>query len=172
MFKNLTPKMIGCFLSPCVLATVALVQIAIALQTPLSPWKGGGFGMFSDIQQPANRSVLAWVRINGKVSPARIPSWLERQEKAIWAMPTPERLAVLAEMLAQLNWGAPTQEDPQANATSARGTNAYRDDDILIAVAFEVEYVADPATGQRRIQSRQLCRVTKPLNPAEVPRGR
>ena len=41
------PTAIGKFFAPAMLAAVALVQLGTVGRTGLSPWKGGGFGMFA-----------------------------------------------------------------------------------------------------------------------------
>ena len=43
---------------PVLLALVALFQIALSSQTPLSVWKGGGFGMYSSVDNLGAR----WIR--------------------------------------------------------------------------------------------------------------
>lgn len=149
---------------PCLLALVATVQVLTALQTPLSPWKCGGFGMFSDIQQPANRTVLAWVRIDGKLSPARIPLWLERQHKTVQTMPTEENLSSLLAILAKLDWGnAAADLSAEISEPGELPTEARQD--IIVGIAFEVRYSIDAETGKRQIFSEQLCRLTQPLAP-------
>ena len=42
---------------PLALAVVAVAQFGLAHTAPLSPWKGGGFGMFSTQDQPRARTV-------------------------------------------------------------------------------------------------------------------
>lgn len=44
-------------LAPAMLITVAAGQLYAATQHTLSPWKGGGFGMFSTVDSPGNRFV-------------------------------------------------------------------------------------------------------------------
>jgi hypothetical protein len=44
--------------APVLLALVALFQIALSSQTPLSVWKGGGFGMYSNVDNLGAR----WLR--------------------------------------------------------------------------------------------------------------
>jgi len=48
------------------LTVVALVQINLALTKDLSPWKGGGFGMFSTMDGPGNRQVDVFLSIRDK----------------------------------------------------------------------------------------------------------
>ena len=48
------------------LALVAGFQIALAHFTPLSPWKGGGFGMFASLDGGSFRTVRAFVEAEGQ----------------------------------------------------------------------------------------------------------
>jgi hypothetical protein len=47
------------WLAPGILAGVACAQLAAAHLGPLSPWKGGGFGMFSTVDGPGMRTLQA-----------------------------------------------------------------------------------------------------------------
>ncbi len=54
------PKLINFFqfwFVPLLLIIVALRQIFLVSTTKLSPWKGGGFGMFSSIDKPSKRVI-------------------------------------------------------------------------------------------------------------------
>ena len=42
---------------PILLMVVALRQITLVFTIDLTPWKGGGFGMFSSIDRPSNRVI-------------------------------------------------------------------------------------------------------------------
>ena len=44
-------------LPAALLLTIALTQMTLARTADLSPWKGGGFGMFAAIDQPGNRII-------------------------------------------------------------------------------------------------------------------
>ncbi|HUP25817.1 MAG TPA: hypothetical protein VNB06_23110 [Thermoanaerobaculia bacterium] len=48
------------FLACGVLVGVAVLQIVIAFTTELTPWKGGGFGMFATSDTGGNRQVRAY----------------------------------------------------------------------------------------------------------------
>lgn len=48
------------------LAFVAALQIGLAHVTPLSPWKGGGFGMFASLDGGSFRRVRAFVQASGR----------------------------------------------------------------------------------------------------------
>ena len=49
------------YLPPLALAVVAVAQFALAHGVPLSPWKGGGFGMFATLDQPRARTLRVHV---------------------------------------------------------------------------------------------------------------
>ena len=48
------------------LAFVAALQIALTHITPLSPWKGGGFGMFASLDGGSFRGVRVFVEAAGR----------------------------------------------------------------------------------------------------------
>jgi hypothetical protein len=47
------------WLVPSILVGVALLQLTLAHTANLSPWKGGGFGMFAAVDSPSMRTVAA-----------------------------------------------------------------------------------------------------------------
>ena len=48
------------------LAFMAALQIGLTHVTPLSPWKGGGFGMFASLDGGSFRSVRAFIQASGR----------------------------------------------------------------------------------------------------------
>lgn len=52
-----TIRFLQFWLVPALLIVVALRQIFLVSTVKLSPWKGGGFGMFSSIDRPSNRVI-------------------------------------------------------------------------------------------------------------------
>ena len=61
MFPSLRPRAIAARLwqvhlaAPALLLAVAAVQLALTRTSHLSPWKGGGFGMFATLDGPGSR---------------------------------------------------------------------------------------------------------------------
>lgn len=47
--------------APAVLAAVALTQVVLTQTRDLTPWKGGGFGMFSSVDLESHRAVRAYL---------------------------------------------------------------------------------------------------------------
>ena len=55
------------YLPVVLLLLISTAQIYFAKAKDLSPWKGGGFGMFSTIDTPDSRAVVAyWIGAGGK----------------------------------------------------------------------------------------------------------
>ena len=89
------------WLAPSVLFGVALIQLTLAFSRDLSPWKGGGFGMFASVDAPSMRELdCTAVTENGKT--IRIDAlllWDEDREDSQRAMPHQTALFHLAQRL-------------------------------------------------------------------------
>ncbi len=75
-----------------VLCLVATVQIALAQIGDLSPWLGGGFGMFATIDSRSERHLTAVIETPGLRRPVRIPEELEDLALRTRVFPTEARL--------------------------------------------------------------------------------
>ncbi|MBC7898483.1 MAG: hypothetical protein H7070_00340 [Saprospiraceae bacterium] len=73
------------WLPAVMLCSVAIVQIFLAKTASLSPWKGGGFGMFSSLDGTAFRRVRIFVQAPGR-------------DEELEISPSQERLAARAEL--------------------------------------------------------------------------
>ena len=90
--------------APLLLGIVAVLQMVILAQTSLSPWKLGGFGMYSGVDSVAAR----WIRAALVTDAAEIPIFFERAlagrpavetfARAVRAMPTRQALADLGDV--------------------------------------------------------------------------
>ena len=98
-----TPLLIR-YAAPALLVVVALIEITVAHTTELTPWKGGGFGMFSTVDDPDARWVRCFVVANGHAVPVSIPSDVERDVQVLQAMPSHPRLMRLAFHIARARW--------------------------------------------------------------------
>jgi len=85
---------------PALLAVVACVQIGLARLTPLTPWKGGGFGMFATIDGASNRRTQVLVTGPERSQELDVPPSLADSAAACEAFPTERCLAALARRLA------------------------------------------------------------------------
>jgi hypothetical protein len=85
--------------APALLAALALAQAAGWLAFELSPWKGGGFGMFATSDHGAFRSVRVIERIAGGERPVALPAELDRLRRHAREVPLDANLRRLAEAL-------------------------------------------------------------------------
>lgn len=92
------------FLPAALLLTIFSVQIVAAHSTVLSPWKGGGFGMFSTVDMDTKRVVALVVEVDGELLPAQIPLPVEQTVRALQAFPSNARLESLAHPLLHSAW--------------------------------------------------------------------
>ena len=91
------------FAVPAAAILVAICQMSMALGGTLTPWKGGGFGMFASLDTPPNRKIVVWARDRNDleyrvtVPFGRWPGFPSRAFAAqLEAMPTDAQLRVLA----------------------------------------------------------------------------
>ena len=78
------------------LAVVASGQIALTKVTPLSPWKGGGFGMFATLDGRPFRFVRMFVRAPERSEELAVPASLEELAASAEVLPSAYRLERLA----------------------------------------------------------------------------
>jgi hypothetical protein len=83
------------------LVLVAAHQIRLARTGPLSPWKGGGFGMFSTSDSPASRRLRIVVHGEGGRREIEVPSRLVKLAAKAVTLPDPPRLRRLAAALVE-----------------------------------------------------------------------
>ena len=82
------------------LAALALAQIGLAFGAQLSPWKGGGFGMFATNDHGAFRKVRVLALLPGGEERIAIPPELRRAELRVRELPSEGALRALAEAVA------------------------------------------------------------------------
>jgi hypothetical protein len=85
------------FAVPALLVVVASVQIYFAKSHDLTPWKGGGFGMFSTVDSTPARWIRWYASADGRETPAEAPPRLDRAIERLRAMPSQKRLQQLAD---------------------------------------------------------------------------
>lgn len=89
---------------PALLAIVAVVQIVRARTLDLTPWKGGGFGMFSSVDTLDARFLRVYVETATEVVPVEPPPHMTADVTRVRAMPSQAGLDQLANRLAGLVW--------------------------------------------------------------------
>jgi hypothetical protein len=105
---------------PVLLAVVALTQITAAHAADLTPWKGGGFGMFTNIDRIIERSLHITVYtssgeavvLTDTETAAQIAEALAQRSKRVRAMPDTKTLRELG--YAVLNTGVYLASPPGA----------------------------------------------------------
>jgi len=91
---------VALWLPAVLLATVAMNQLRLAHTESLSPWSGGGFGMFSTTDSPDNRHLHAVVQNKSIRREVAIPKTLATETLRVTTLPTRKRLGALAAELA------------------------------------------------------------------------
>jgi hypothetical protein len=87
------------WLPPALLLAVALVQHGLVRRDALTPWCGGGFGMFSTNDARVTRHLHAYALSPGLREELAIPPELELRAQAAVALPNERRLFSLARAL-------------------------------------------------------------------------
>jgi hypothetical protein len=159
------------------LVAVALHQIVLVETRDLTPWKGGGFGMFSTADTPFARFLRVRLVVDGRELPVAIPSSLKDAAQAVRVLPTQERLDALSTALARGEWirdDATLLDDAGREQLVAQLVGANKD--RLDATVEEIERIfrarmsrARGATSLRMIDRRDAVPATVPrVLPAEV----
>jgi hypothetical protein len=89
--------MVSRWIPPLVLCIVAVAQIVLARTIGLTPWKGGGFGMFSSLDHSGYRGVDVVIDAPDRSEGLQIPASLEDSAARAAACPTDWLLRHLAE---------------------------------------------------------------------------
>ena len=103
------------------LVVVAFHQLAATVYGDLSPWLGGGFGMFSTLDTPGNRVLSIHLLEPGIRRELLIPEALDDEAERALAFPTRRRLTNLATHLAE-SFRRPTTEAVQLTVWRVRPT--------------------------------------------------
>ncbi len=88
-------------LPPLLLVLVASVQIVLVERADLSPWLGGGFGMFSTLDDRGHRHLDIMAEWQGRMRGVIVPEELADRARRTLALPTRARLLRLARELAE-----------------------------------------------------------------------
>lgn len=132
-------------IAPALLVAVALMQFLVARTTWLTPWKGGGFGMFSTVDSPSARFLRIVLETETGRVRVGIPGRLQRDAARLREVPNEPGLRALAEKLASATWVPEEWTSPEAtyrnlltaassrdgrvppqSGGAGRGTTAYR----------------------------------------------
>lgn len=105
-----TPPMrsYGALVPPALLVVVAGTQLFSARTAWLTPWKGGGFGMFSTVDAPHARFVRVVLETPRGEQRVPLPDAHREDAGVLRAAPTQARADALATALARETWVAET----------------------------------------------------------------
>jgi len=100
------------WLLPALLLLVAAVQVTAVLVAGLTPWKGGGFGMFSTVDRLDYRVLRVVADTAAGPVPLNVANAVSlgdgdlprRQHTAAVAWPSTQRLLLVADAAAALSW--------------------------------------------------------------------
>jgi hypothetical protein len=95
------------WLPAVLLLVVAINQLRLARTEALSPWSGGGFGMFSSTDAPGNRHLHVFVQNEGIRRDVVIPRHLDDLALRATSLPTKDRLHDFATELALIESQGP-----------------------------------------------------------------
>lgn len=130
---------------PCVLlCAIAAAQMVLARTAGLSPWKGGGFGMFASVDSVPSRWVRLYVQAAERSEEIALPPSLEDQADRVAAWPHQRALVRLAHAVAarERRHGRPVErvrvEVWRASITPALDVTEQLTSDIDIDVAGDV----------------------------------
>ena len=128
------------WLPTALLLWVASVQVALVRTAHLTPWKGGGFGMFAAVDGGAVRSVRILIEGPGRSELLAVPPSLEVDADRAIALPVPRLLARLAERVAARE---ARRGEPVARVTVEVWSAALSDDGSQAGARLLTTYVYD-----------------------------
>ena len=88
------------YVPAALLAAVALVQIGLSVAVNLTPWKGGGFGMFASLDHGGFRGIDVVVDASDRSEQVEIAASLQREAARAVALPVDWLLRDLAAVIA------------------------------------------------------------------------
>lgn len=97
-------KIVAPWLAPVLLGGVALTQFAFTQVSSLSPWKGGGFGMFSTVDSPGARFLRIQLLTRSEEIPIFVPDNLRETAFKLRIIATEQLAEELARVLSEGTW--------------------------------------------------------------------
>lgn len=150
------------WLVPGLLVAVAVAQCVLVLTRDLSPWKGGGFGMFASTDAPSMRVVSGEaVTIRGETIRVRALRSLSPDRRSSQrAMPSRRGLEALGAELMEMLF-VPTSLQDDAAAAKLRAENpdlgwVFDPEDPGVERFYRPVRATDPAHGAAAVRIRAL----------------
>jgi hypothetical protein len=124
--------------APIILIVIAIFQHYLVHTQNLTPWKGGGFGMFSTTDSQGARFLRIIITTELGSFPAKIPDYMRDFARKTRALPTEERIEYLASQLAQVTWvqnielsGIQSSYEMSGQTTSTSLTHSNSDENVV-----------------------------------------
>ena len=95
-------RRVACALPALLLVAIASRQVWLVANAGLSPWSGGGFGMFSTTDAGPTRHLHAFVVRPGLLRELTLPSALDARVRTALVLPSEANLRALAREVATL----------------------------------------------------------------------
>jgi hypothetical protein len=111
------PVLARALAAPMVLLVVLASHVSLRSSADLTPWKGGGFGMFSTIDSPASRIVRIELDTDVGPVPVAVPSALRDLAGEVRTAPSQGRLEHLARAMAAQWWVVPVLSVPDVSSS-------------------------------------------------------
>ena len=142
------------WLAPTCLILIAGLHFVRVMTLDQTPWKGGGFGMFSTVDSRNARFVRAYLVTNTGEIPVDVPQQLKKQITEFRAAPIPSRLKYLANEFANLRWHSPDLRwrkiaAQHARSSSQQNNSTITDRSILYPSKLQTVASNDPLPGER-----------------------
>jgi len=138
------------YFTPLLLITIALFQIYTARMHGLTPWKGGGFGMFSTVDSGGARFLRIYVtNESGEVIPVSLPNTQAyvRLQSRLRRLPQQKQMARLASQLAAETW---VPADYRAFYPSSSPTP------IAERTRYRVAFDGEPVSADKQVVLQQI----------------
>ena len=129
------------------LLLVAGTQVTLSRRAGLTPWKGGGFGMFSTTDDAARRRLRVFVSAPGRSEELTIPPSLEDAARRAAALPAEYQLSHLA------------------RGVVARERRYARPVETVRIETWRIEYAPETLAATSRLLREYVYRVDTPAAP-------
>lgn len=149
-------RSIGALVPPLVLVVVAAAQVFAARTSLLTPWKGGGFGMFSTVDAPHARFVRLVLETPDGERRVALPATWRDEAAVLRASPTQARVEALASALVNETWVAETWIPAEVQYA-----------EVLRASGIE----GGPGGSEGTVKDLSVLGLYRPLAEGETPRG-
>lgn len=105
--------------TPVILVILACTQLYNARFRFLTPWEGGGFGMFSTVDSLGNRLLRCTLITDRGDFPVEVPPAMYHLLRKSTSIPSPELLSEFARQLSQVAW------EPRMSGNSKKSNGAH-----------------------------------------------